>query len=93
LYFQIYHFLFCTKLKLFAGNSISDPTDELMATSRLQEFALHYGFLALAATRLALCFTDAPRLLKQDHLVSSPLTSFSNRASYAYVYSLASNRN
>ena len=68
--------------RLFAGNSISDH-GRLMATSRLQELALHYGFLALATTRLTLCFTDAPRLLKQDHLVSSPLTSFSNRASYA----------
>ncbi|KAF8348259.1 GPI transamidase subunit PIG-U [Amanita rubescens] len=57
-----------------------------MATSRLQEFALHYGFLALAATRLALCFTDTPRLLKQDHLVSSPLTSFSNLQEGIYLF-------
>ncbi|KAF8629854.1 hypothetical protein AX15_003216 [Amanita polypyramis BW_CC] len=58
----------------------------LKSHSRLISLALHHGFLVIAGLRVALCFIQMPRLLNQNHLVSSPLTSFSNLREGVYLF-------
>ncbi|KAF8635214.1 hypothetical protein AX17_003990 [Amanita inopinata Kibby_2008] len=56
------------------------------SNSRLHELASRYGIWALIGTRFLLSLIDTSEFLQKDHLLSSPLTSFSILKEGIYLF-------